>query len=95
MGQGQLAGRFPSEADRRRPPIEGLQPRDDRGPVGFGDGGLRQKLVRDDLMVVRILPLDGSGNQRMRTGPELDVGIVSFFRLQDGGIAGGEVRIWI
>ena len=40
-----------------------------------------------------ILAFDGSGDQRVRAGAELDVGIVSFFRLQDGGIAVGGVRI--
>ncbi len=61
--------------------IQRPQPRDERGSVGFRDGGVRQKLARDHLPVIRVRPLDGSGDERVRPGAELDVGFLPFLRL--------------
>ncbi len=60
--------------------------------MGFRDGGVSQKLVRDHLPVIRVVALDGSGNKRVRPGAELDVWPISVVRLLNRGIAGGEVR---
>ena len=72
--------------------IQRPQPRDERRPVGFRDGGVCQKLRGDHLPIVGVIALDGFGNERMRPGADLDAWTLSVVRLLDCGITGGEVR---
>ena len=73
VGQGEVARRFPSEAHGVRLAAQRSQPRDERGAVGFRDGDGFRQVAWNHLLVARIVAFDGFGDERVRTGAELDV----------------------